>query len=135
MRLPFHVFTFRYAFSCFRALFGSRLPSPFPLPRRSSAPLFASKWPTSCTAPLTNPLQTELQSTFCAQHLFFFIKVLLVLQKAETLKIKREDYCTLSHLFKIKPDNFCSKLHGFSQKQVDFQNYSHYLSCTSLFFK
>lgn len=32
----FHVFTFRHAFSCFPALFCSRFPSPFPLPRRSS---------------------------------------------------------------------------------------------------
>lgn len=90
----FHVFTFRHAFSCFPALFCSRLPLPFHLPRRSSAPLFASKWPTSCAAPLYIPQLSELQSTFCAQHLFFFIEVLLVLQKAETLKIKRADYYT-----------------------------------------
>jgi len=32
----FHVFAFRYAFSCFPTLFCSRLPSPFPLPRRLS---------------------------------------------------------------------------------------------------
>lgn len=90
----FHVFTFRYAFSCFPTLFRSRLPSPFPLSRRSFAPLFASKWQTSCAAPLYIPQPTELQFTFCAQHLFFFIEVLLVPEKAETLKIKRADYCT-----------------------------------------
>lgn len=90
----FHVFTFGYAFSCFPTLFCSRFPSPFPLPRRSFAPLFASKRPTSCAAPLYIPQPTELQSTFWAQHLFFFIEVLLALQKAETLKIKRADYYT-----------------------------------------
>lgn len=90
----FHVFTFRYAFSCFPALFCSRLPLPFHLPRRSSAPLFASKRPTSCAAPLYIPQPTELLSTFWAQPLFFFIEVLLALQKAETLKIKRADYYT-----------------------------------------
>lgn len=90
----FHVFTFRYAFSCSPALFSSRFPSPFPLPRRSFAPLFASQRPTSRAAPLYIPQPTELQSTFWAQPLFFFIEVLLALQKAETLKIKRTDYYT-----------------------------------------
>jgi len=58
------------------------------------APLYASQRPTSCAAPLYILQPTELQSTFWAQHLFFFIEVLLALQKAETLKIKRADYYT-----------------------------------------
>lgn len=90
----FHVFTFRYAFSCFPALFCSRFPSPFPQLRRSSAPLYASQRPASCAAPLYIPQPTELQSTFWVQPLFFFIEVLLVLQKAKTLKIKCTDYYT-----------------------------------------
>lgn len=77
----FHVFTFRYAFSCFPALFCSRLPSPFPLPRRFSAPLFASKRPTSCAAPLYIPQLTELQCTFCAQHLSSLLKFSLRYKK------------------------------------------------------
>ena len=90
----FLFFTFRDAFSCFPSLFCSRPLSPFPLPRWSSAPLFFTKQPTSCAAPLHIPLPTELQSTFWAQRLFFLIEVLLVLRKAETLKIKRADYYT-----------------------------------------
>ena len=90
----FHVFTFRHAFSCFPALFCSQFPSPSPPPRAVFAPLYASQRPTSCAAPLYIPQPTELQSTFWVQHLFFLIEVLLALQKAETLKIKRADYYT-----------------------------------------
>ena len=81
----------------FFLLSGLILPSislAFPPPRAIFAPLYASQRPTSCATPLYIPQPTEFQSTFWAQHLFFVIEVLLALQKAETLKIKRADYYT-----------------------------------------
>lgn len=90
----FHVFTFRYAFSCSPALYSSRFPSPSSysggLPRHFSPRNGRHR----ALLHFYIPQPTELQSTFWAQPLFFFIKVLLTLQKAETLKIKRADYYT-----------------------------------------
>ena len=130
----FHVFTFRHAFSCFPALFCPRFPSPFPS-LGGLRTTFRLETADIVRCSTLYPSTDWTSILFLPQYLFFLIEVLLALQKAETLKIKRADYYTQSHLFKIKPDNFCTKLHGFSQKQVGFQKHPHSLSSTSLLFK